>query len=112
MVIAEAISVEATLGRHSFGGKIGGGDIDVTQFGVNGKWYFAQPGFKPFLTAGVGGYAFDPGATRFGANLGAGVQVDLTPLWSLEGRYTLHQVTRNSPNSSYSTLTLGLRYAF
>lgn len=111
-IFTPALSVEATLGRHSFGGKNGGGDIDVTQFGANGKWYFAQPGFKPFLTAGVSGYAFDPGSTRFGVNLGAGVQVDLAPQWSLEGRYTLHQVTNNSPNSSYSTLTLGLRYAF
>jgi opacity protein-like surface antigen len=105
-------SVEATLARHSFGGRNGGGDIDVTQFGVNGKWYFAQPGFKPFVTLGVGSYAFDPGSTRFGVNLGAGVQVELSPHWSLEGRYSLNKVSSNAPNSNYSTLQLGLRYAF
>lgn len=105
-------AVEATLGRHSFGDKNGGGDIDVTQFGVNGKLYFPQPSVKPFVTVGVGSYAFDPGSTRFGVNLGAGLQVDLAPQWSLEGRYALHRVTGNAPNSSYSTLQLGLRYAF
>jgi Outer membrane protein beta-barrel domain len=111
-LLTPAFSVEASLGRHSFGGKNGGGDIDVTQIGVNSKWYFAQANFKPFLTAGVSGSAFAPGSTRLGVNLGAGVQVDLAQQWSLEGRYTLHQVTGNSPNSRYSTLLFGLRYAF
>lgn len=105
-------SAEITLARHAFGGKGGRGDLDVTQFGVNGKWLLVQPGYRPFATAGVGAYAFDPGSTRFGVNLGLGVQVDLVPQWTAEARYALHLVSSNAPASRYSTLQLGLRYSF
>jgi opacity protein-like surface antigen len=105
-------AIEATVGMHQFKGKNASPDIDVTQFGVNGKWYFAPGAFKPFVTLGLGGYAFDPGSTRFGVNAGAGAQLDVAPRWSIEGRYTFHGVSGNSPNSRYSTLLLGLRYSF
>ena len=110
--VAANAALEATLGSHHFRGKGGAPDLDVTQFAVNGKWYFPQPGFAPFVTLGAGAYAFDPGSTRFGANAGAGVQVKLAPPWSLEGRYTLHGVSGNAPHSRYSTLQIGLRYEF
>jgi len=105
-------AIEATLGRHSFKGKGGLQDIDVLQYGVDAKLYFPMPSWRPFVTAGIGGYDFDPGSTRFGANLGAGAQVDIAPRWSVEGRYAYHWVSGNSPNSRYSTLLLGLRYSF
>jgi hypothetical protein len=110
--IGPSLSLEATLGVHQFSGQGGLPDLDVTQFGVNGKWYLAPSGFKPFLTLGVGGYAFDPGSTRFGANAGVGLQLDVAPRWSIEGRYTYHWISGNAPNSRYSTLLLGARYEF
>ncbi len=110
--LSAATAVEATLGLHQFKGKNGAPDLDVTQFGVNGKWYLAAQGFKPFATLGIGGYSFDPGSTRFGVNAGLGAQLDIAPRWSAEARYTFHAVSGNSPNSRYSTLQLGLRYAF
>jgi len=109
--LSQTTAIEGTIGPHQFKGKNGGPDIDVTQYGVNGKWYFAVP-LKPFVTAGLSGYSFDPGSNRFGVNAGVGLQVSIAPRWSVEGRYTVHAVSNNSPNSRYSTLQAGLRYAF
>lgn len=106
------LAIEATLGLHRFDGKGAVKDIDVTQLAVNGKWYLPQQQFKPFVTLGAGAYSFDPGSVRLGGNVGAGVQVDIAPRWSVEGRYTLHAIGNNSPNSRYSTLLFGLRYEF
>jgi len=104
-------AIEATLGYHEFKGTNGAPEIDVTQYGVGAKWYFAMP-WRPFLTAGIGGYSFDPGSSRFGGWVGAGVQVPIDARWSIEGRYNYHMVSGNSPNSRYSTLQLGVRYGF
>ena len=105
-------SIEGTLATHRFKGTGAAPDIHVTQLGVNGKWYFGQPAFKPFVTLGAGAYAFSPGSTRFGLNAGAGVQFDVAPRWSLEGRYAYHAIAGNAPNSRYSTVQLGVRYSF
>jgi hypothetical protein len=104
-------SIEATLGYHQFKGKSGAPDIDVTQYGVNGKWYLAAP-FNPFVTVGIGGYSFNPGSSRFGGSVGVGAQAPIAPHWSVEGRYAYHMVSGNSPNSHYSTLQIGVRYGF
>lgn len=105
-------AIEATVGRHSFQGRGTAADIDVMQLGVNGKFYFPRRPWWPFLTVGVAAYDFDPGSTRFGASLGGGALFEIHPRLALEGRYTYHRVAGNSPNSAYSTLLLGLRYAF
>jgi len=104
-------AIEATLGYHEFKGTNGAPEIDVTQYGVGAKWYFAAP-WRPFLTAGIGGYSFDPGSSRFGGWVGAGVQVPIDAHWSIEGRYNYHMISGNSPNSQYSTLQIGVRYGF
>jgi len=105
-------SLEATLGLHQFAGSSGFPDVDITQFGVGGKWYFGGPTFRPFLTAGIGGYDIDPGSAEFGYNLGLGFQYGLSQNWSIEGRYTFHDVTGGSLGVEYSTLLFGVRYAY
>ena len=104
-------AIEATLGYHQFKGKNSAPDVDVTQYGIGAKWYFAVP-WRPFVTAGIGGYSFDPGSSRFGGWVGVGAQVPIDAHWSIEGRYNYHMVSGNSPNSQYSTLQLGVRYGF
>jgi hypothetical protein len=110
--IAPTLAIEATLGGRRFDGRGGAGDIDVTQFGIAGKWYSAGAPLRWFGTAGLAGYAFDPGKTRLGAELGLGVQYAFAPMLSVEGRFGLHSVFGNAPNSTFSTLQLGLRWAF
>lgn len=105
-------AVEGTIGRHEFEGKNGAPSLEAMQYGLNAKYYFAMPGWRPFITGGIGAYDFDPGSTQFGASLGVGAQVSLNPQWSIEGRYTYHAISGNSPNSRYSTLLLGLRFSF
>ena len=105
-------SVEATLSGYRFGGKSGVADLDVTQIGVNAKWYLTPAPLRWFATAGVGSYAFSPGSTHMGVNAGAGLQYTLTPSLSLEARYGLHSVSGNAPSARFSTLQAGLRYKF
>jgi opacity protein-like surface antigen len=64
---------------------------------------------RAFALVGVHSYAFDPGSTRFGVSLGAGVDIDIAPRLSLEGRYELHNVNNNAPITSFSNFNLGLR---
>ncbi len=114
MALSSDVSLEGTLSWHRLDGKTGQPDVDVTQLGLNGKWMFSPYGMpmRPFATLGAGLYSFDPGKTRLGFNLGLGAQWQIAPQWSLEGRYQLHAVTSNSPQSVHSTLLLGLRYAY
>jgi opacity protein-like surface antigen len=107
-----ATALEGTLGFHAFVGKNGAPDIDVTQIAATGKWYLVQSAVRPFVAVGVGAYVFDPGSTRFGVQVGGGIQGDVAPNWSLEGRYFYHRLASNSPNSAYSTLQFGVRYGF
>ena len=111
-MLTNTVSVEATLSGHRLDGKGANADVDVTQLGVNGKWYFTTQPLRFFATAGVGVYTFDPGSTRFGGSVGAGLQYQFTSRWALEGRYALHAVANNSPQTAHSTLLLALRYAF
>lgn len=110
--LSASTAIEATLGLHRFSGKSGAADLDVTQLGVNGKWYFGSQPWRWFALAGAGAYLFDPGSTRLGGYVGLGSQWLLGPQWSIEARYALHGVLNNSPYTSYSTLQLGLRYGF
>lgn len=106
------LAAEATLAHHKLNGKGANVDADVTQLGLNAKFYFLQAPVRMFGVLGAGVYNFDPGSTRFGLNAGLGVQWQLAPQWALEGRYTLHGVANNSPRSSFSSLLVGVRYAF
>ena len=110
--LTPATSIEGTFGWHRFGGKGADPDIDVAQFAIGGKWYFKPAPLRPYVTAGIGAYMFDPGSTHFGAHGGFGVQGDIRPHWSLDGRATLIGTTNNAPGSPYWTLQLGLRYEF
>ena len=110
--LTNTVSIEATLSGSRLDGKGANADINVTQLGVNGKFYLTSAPLRFFATAGIGSYDFDPGSTRFGGSVGAGLQDQFRPNWGLEGRYTLHRVTNNSPQMTFSTLLLALRYAF
>jgi len=111
-LVADAITVEGMLGVHHFGHRSGASDIDVTHLGIGGKWSWFVSGVTPFVVAGAGVYAFDPGSTKFGAYAGGGVQLSLAPAWQLEGRYLRHRVASNTPYSDYATLQIALRHEF
>jgi Outer membrane protein beta-barrel domain len=110
--LTPSTSIEGTFGWHQFRDKIGTTDIDVLQFAANGKWYFKPAPVRPYVTLGIGVYNFDPGTTHFGVDGAFGVQGEIAPHWSLDGRATFVGTTNNAPNSPYWTLQLGLRYGF
>lgn len=111
-IFSSSWSLEATLSGHRFRGQGAARDVDITQFGLNAKAYLSAAPLRWFTTAGVASYRFDPGQSRTGVNAGLGLQYEITPQWSLEGRYSLHSVSGNASNSLFATATVGLRLAF
>lgn len=89
-----------------------GETVKANHLSVNGKIYFGQVMFKPFVGAGVGRYDFSPGSSAMGANLFGGVQVNVRPRIAIEGTAKLHLVEVNSADSNYFTLQGGIRVRF
>lgn len=111
-------SLEGIFGYHRFRGRTFGSvsvaDLNVFQFSGNGKFYLVPPGsVRPWVNFGIGAYKFESGPTRFGGNVGAGLQFKLTPKFALEGAYNLHAVTSSfGSDAKFSTLQGGVRFWF
>jgi len=112
--VTDYFSVEGIFGAHHFENSfVGGNNLDVFQFSGNGKVYLAAPGsVRPWFNFGVGAYKFDPGSTRFGGNVGTGLQFNITPRFALEAAYNFHAVSSTGTGTKYSTLQGGFRFRF
>ena len=107
-----AISYEAILGFHSFDDKGLGTDLDISQFSLNARYYFAPRVVRPYVNGGVGGYKLDPGSTELGYNVGVGIQYDITSSFLLEVSYNYHDIDATTPDPKFSTLQIGGSYLF
>jgi opacity protein-like surface antigen len=111
-------SLEGIFGYHRFSGQTFGtvsvADLNTFQFSANGKFYLVPPGsVRPWVNFGIGAYKFESGPTRFGGNVGTGLQFNLNPKFALEGAYNLHAVTSFFGNDTkFSTLQGGVRFRF
>lgn len=112
--VTDYFSVEGIFGAHRFENSlVGGNNLDLFQFSGNGKFYLSPPGtVRPWFNFGVGAYKFDPGSTRFGGNVGTGLQFNLTPKFALEAAYNFHAVSTTGTSRRYSTLQGGFRFRF
>jgi opacity protein-like surface antigen len=84
----------------------------VHQFSGNVKVFGGSGSVRPFINGGGGAYHFDGGDTRGGANLGGGLQFNLTPTFAIEGAYNFHTVFTPGSNVKFSTLQGGVRFRF
>lgn len=110
--ISNRVSTEARIGMAMFDGDSGGPDLDVTHYSLGAKVYLADSVFRPYVKAGIGGYAFNPGDTFFGATSGAGFQYNFSPECAVEGGYDFHELFRNGANPRFSMLQVGLVVRF
>jgi hypothetical protein len=104
-------SVEGIFGYHYAPAKVAG-SLNIYQFSVDGKAYLLTGNIRPFINAGIGGYAFSPGSTYFGGNIGGGVLFTITPHWGVQGSYNFHIVNTPVSTTQFSTLQGGIRYVF
>ena len=112
-LISSIISAEAVLGYHHFSDGGLGSDLKIYQLSLNARYYPIGGGrFRPFANSGGGMYILDPGDTRYGFNVGAGLQFDLTPQLSLEPAIGYHRVQSNNVEPEFLTVQAGLRYRF
>ncbi|HEX7896850.1 MAG TPA: porin family protein [Planctomycetota bacterium] len=105
-------SVEARLGVSSFDGESGGPDVYSVQHAVNGRATFLDGPWRPFVNAGPGFYANNPGDDDFGINVGAGVGYRLNDRFTLEAAWDYHHVFAEGDDPSFSTLQLGVGLKF
>jgi opacity protein-like surface antigen len=112
--VTDYFSVEGIFGAHRFENSfVGGNNVDLFQFSGNGKFYLSAPGtVRPWFNFGVGAYKFDPGSTRFGGNVGTGLQFNLTQKFALEAAYNFHAVSTTGTSTRFSTLQGGFRFRF
>jgi hypothetical protein len=109
-------SAEGIFGYHRFGSKLPEAttNLNIYQFSANAKAYFvALPNkFRPFVNGGIGVYKFNPGSSRFGGNVGAGVLYEVTPKFGVQGSYNYHMINTPGTTTRFSTLQGGVRFVF
>jgi hypothetical protein len=104
-------SAEGIFGYHDFSAKAGGSG-NVYQFSADAKAYLLTGNLRPFINFGIGGYAFSPGSTHFGGNVGGGVLYTWSSRWGVQGSYNFHVVDTPISSTQFSTLQGGVRYVF
>jgi hypothetical protein len=107
-----AYTLIGTIARDEFKPKTGAPDLNATRITLGARGYMLSGATRPFWEVSAGSYGFSPGQTRGGGNVGVGVQQNFSPIFALELALKYHSVSNNSPNSSYATIDLGLRYRF
>jgi hypothetical protein len=113
-IAASHLSLEGIFGYHYAPAKAGG-SLNIYQFSGDAKYYITTGNIRPFINGGIGGYAFSPGSTHFGGNVGGGVlftPASFGPHWGLQGSYNFHAVNTPLSTTQFSTFQGGVRYAF
>jgi hypothetical protein len=114
--VSNRVSLEALYGYHRFRFVFFSGHLNLHLLSGNVKFYGGGTTVKPFINGGGGLYHFDGGGgggdTRGGANIGGGLQFNLTPTFALEGAYNFHSVFTPGSNVNFSTLQGGVRFRF
>jgi opacity protein-like surface antigen len=105
-------SIEGILGYHRFD-TAASTTPHIWQLSLNGKRFFGTAPLRPFVNAGLGAYNLDPGdETRAGANAGIGVLYEFTSTCGVEAAWNYHRINIDNDNASFSTLQIGVRFAF
>ena len=110
--INRMFSLEGRLGVSMFDGESGGPDVYSVQHAVNGRVTFLEGPLRPFVNAGPGFYANNPGDDDFGFNAGAGLGYRLSDRLTLEAAWDYHHVFAEGDDPQYSTLQLGVGLKF
>ena len=110
-LLTSVFSLRTTVGYDYFSAKLSGPGF----WFINGSEYarltFGPGPFKTFVEAGAGVYG-DRFAVHFGGGAGAGLQYWFKPSFAAEGSYNFHAVAAGGATSKYSTVLLGVRFAF
>ena len=103
-------SVFASVGYNNFNPELVGADkLKIINFLGDLKFYPLIGTLQLSLFGGGGYYSLDPGADRFGLNVGTAAEVRLTTSLSIEGKYNLHYVLTSPDEILFSTVQGGLR---
>ena len=79
---------------------------------ANLKYEFTTNPLRPYVKGGGGLYIPESGSSRAGYNVGAGVNYDLTPKWTLELGGDYHEVFTSGSNIQFAVPHIGVIYRF
>jgi OOP family OmpA-OmpF porin len=90
------------------------GDVDLSQYGIDGLYYFGSEGkVDPYMAVGVGHAKFDGSGNTDNEtqlDMGLGLRYYLSPLWSL--RADAKMLYGHDDSTRDNLFALGLSYAF
>ncbi len=112
---AELRVMDSSPGFENIGGRSSGtGDVDLTQYGIDGLYYFEETGkISPYAAAGIGHAEFDGNSrtdneTQF--DVGMGFRYALNQNWSVKADAKL--IYGIDDDTVDNLLTVGLSYSF
>lgn len=111
-MITPQFSAEGFLGYHRFSNFFIG-HTSLYQVSGNAKFYLVDESSKvrPFVNGGVGDYVTNSGTSHFGGNVGAGILLEVTPRFGVQGAYNFN-IFSASTNFKFSTVQGGVRFRF
>ncbi len=109
VMLAPRVSIEGVFGFDQFGGS---SSLDLMQLSARAKFYASTANPKVAVFVGGGAYFFDPGDTHGGTSVGGVAEFVVTPQWSVEVTYTLHNVATPTDPSRFSAVHGGFRFHF
>jgi hypothetical protein len=112
--IGNRLYLESLVGMNQFAGKGSVDNLSIYQISVNAKYlyYRSQSGWFSYVNSGAGAYIMDPGDTKAGMNIGAGLQYNITHTFALEAAYNYHIIADTNPSFQFSSGHIVARIRF
>lgn len=107
------LSIYGMFGYHYFHAKLAGSqNLSVKNLSLNLRAYFPVVSWQGFVQFGPGAYFQNPGSTKFGYNLGAGLDFPVLPNLSIELGADFHHVDPGGINRLFFDPKLGIKFRF
>jgi hypothetical protein len=110
-LLTNMFSPRTTLGYDYFPVKILGSGFWFVNASEYARLTFGPGPVKTFIEGGAGVYG-DRSAVHVGGGAGAGLQYWFKPSFAAEGSYNFHAVDTGGATAKYSTVLVGVRFAF
>jgi opacity protein-like surface antigen len=112
--ITPQISALAAYTHHQFNAKLAlASDIAVNQISVQAKYYVPTSlPFDVFAHAGGSSYAFNPGTSKVGFNVGIGAQYGISSSFGLIATYNFNSISSSGTTTTFSSVQGGIYFGF
>jgi hypothetical protein len=112
--VTPQISALVAYTHHQFKAKVAAfSDIAVNQISVQAKYYVPTSlPFDVFAHAGGSNYAFNPGTSKVGFNVGIGAQYGISSSFGLIATYNFNSISSSGTTTTFSSVQGGIYFGF